>query len=347
MSWAHILGHHRLVTSFRHAVTHNRLAHGYLFVGPAGVGKTLFARELAKALLCEAATRQPGDLNACDRCDACLFVDAETHPDLFAVRRPEDANELKTELMHELCRGFSLKSARGHGKVAVLEDADDLNEESANCFLKTLEEPPPRSVFILISGSSEQQLATIRSRCQVIRFAPLAAEEVRTILNRREVGEPALLDRLVRLAAGSPGQALALADESLWQFRQRLLAGLTRPQIDAFGLAREFVTFLEEAGKEGPLQRQRASLVLRLLLEALADALNLSFGGAPRSAGPDEIPLLTALAERAGSEKILAMLDRCLETEGQLGRYVQLAVVLEGLLDALAGLLEKPVPARH
>jgi DNA polymerase-3 subunit delta' len=341
MSWSHILGHERLVDSFRQIVARQRLAQAYLFVGPGGIGKRMFARELAKALLCEAPGRAPSALNACDQCDACRLVDAGTHPDLFMVRRPEEANEFPIAVMQELCRSFSLKSARDHGKIAVLEDADDLNEESANCFLKTLEEPPPRSVFILVGGSPDRQLATILSRCQMVRFAPLAPDLVRIILQRHELQDQALLDRLIPLAAGSPGQAIELAEEALWDFRRRLLAGLARAPVDAFGLGREFIAFAEEAGKEGALQRRRAALAIRLLLEALSDALRLALGGEPRSGDSSDMPLLAFLAQHAGPEKIIAALERCLETEAQLGRYVQLALVLEGLMDSLAALLDK------
>src|SRR5439155_25481969 len=182
-------------------------AHAYLFSGPAGIGKRLFAHELGKALLCEAGT---GELRACDHCHSCVMVEAGTHPDFFAFSRPEGSNELPIELMRELCRGFTLKSALGRGKVAVLDDADDLNEASANCFLKTLEEPPPRSVFILVGTGSERQLPTIVSRCQVVRFAPLPEPTVIEILQGQELPDTALIPRLARLAGGSPGQALAL-----------------------------------------------------------------------------------------------------------------------------------------
>src|SRR5262245_7592648 len=213
MSWSQILGHADRIESFRQIVARNRLAHAYLFVGPPGVGKRRFAQELAKALLCEAP--RASSLDACDKCAACLLVDAGTHPDLFAVSRPEEKNEMPIDVMKELCRGFSLKSARGHGKIGILDDADDLNDESANCFLKTLEEPPPGSVFILIGTSSDRQLATIKSRCHLVRFAPLTDDQVRAILQKQGIADEAMLGRLVRLAGGSPGQALALADESL------------------------------------------------------------------------------------------------------------------------------------
>ena len=340
MAWSHVLGHNRQVDAFRHVVAKHRLAHGYLFVGPAGIGKRRFARELVKALLCEAPGRSLADLTACDRCDACLLVDASTHPDFFQVGRPEEKNEFPIELMQELCRGFSLKPAREHGKVAVLDDADDLNEEAANCFLKTLEEPPPGSVFILLGTSLDRQMATIRSRCQVVRFAPLPEAQVREVLRRGGIQDADQLDRLTRLAAGSPGQALELADDALWQFRRSLLQGLAQPRVDVVALSRGFIEFAEDAGKEGAAQRRRAALVLRLLIEAFSDALHHHAGREPRSTGPDELLLLRALMERAGPDRILALLDRCLETEVQLGRYVQLALVLEGLLDALAQVLD-------
>jgi DNA polymerase-3 subunit delta' len=340
MSWSQIFGHGQRIDAFRQIVARRRLAHAYLFVGPAGIGKRRFAQELAKALLCEAAKNSPDTLEACDQCESCLLVDALTHPDLFAVSRPEDKNEVPIEVMKELCRSFSFKTARGHGKVGILDDADDLNEESANCFLKTLEEPPPGSVFILVGTSSDRQIATIKSRCQMVRFAPLADEHVRQLLRQQGIVDAAMLERLVRLAAGSPGQALALADESLWQFRRQLLQAFLKPKIDSFTLGRNLVEFTEEAGKETALQRRRANQVLRLLIESFTDALRLQAGLAARSADSGELPLLESLAQRVQPDKIQALLERCLETEMHLGRYVQLSLVLEGLMDALGQLLD-------
>jgi DNA polymerase III subunit delta' len=341
MSWAHICGHNALVDAFSHVVQRNRLAHAYLFSGPAGVGKRKFARELAKALLCEARDESQKTLAACDHCQSCILVDAGNHPDFFGVQRPEDKNEIPIELMQELCAGYSLKSARGQGKMAVLDDADDLNAESANCFLKTLEEPPPRSVFILIGSSVDRQLPTIVSRCQVVRFRPLPPTIVEQILRKNGIEDSAILERLVHLCGGSPGQALALADPALWEFRSKLLEGLTRPKIDAFGLAKSFVEFAEDAGKELALQRRRASLVFGLVIAALRDALAQCQGTA---AGADD-KILTALTNRADADKIGALVERCLEAERHLGRYVQIPLVLEALLDAMAQTLEEGAPA--
>jgi len=342
LSWQPIRGHDALIQSFRRAVQRGRLAHAYLFAGPPGVGKYTFARELAKALLCEGGSSTDEVLTACDHCPACIQVEAGTHPDYYYAIRPPESHEFPISLMRELCHGFSLKTARGKGKVVLIDDADDLNEESANCFLKTLEEPPSRSVLILISSSLDRQLPTVVSRCQVIRFAPLPLPVVEEILQSRAAGdeqEPIpseLLPRLVRLSGGSPGLALTLADPALWEFRRTFLLGLTRAPLDSLALARSFVEFVETAGKESAALRGRARLVLRLLIDFLGDALALSQQGPARRTESEDRPLLDALLARVGPDVLLGMLERCLEADRQIERRVQLVLVLEGLLDSLA-----------
>lgn len=341
MSWSNILGHDRWIDAFRAVQTRGRLAHAYLFVGPEGVGKRLFAFELAKALLCE---DPPADspLTACGQCPACLLVDAGTHPDLFQYAKPEDKNVFEIEAVRELCAGFGLKAARGHGKVAIVDDADDLTEQAANSFLKTLEEPPPGSVFILIGTALELQLQTIRSRCQPIRFAPLPSALVKQILERDAEIDRKLIPRLVRLAQGSPGQGRQLADPTLWEFRNKLVPALARPKFNSVEIGKEFAKFAEDAGKETSLHRARARLVMKLLLASIRDAVRLRLGEPAPAEFADEAQLLEALAARAEPDKWLAVVERCLEAEVQLDRYIPVGLVLVGLMDALGQILDRP-----
>ncbi len=334
MSWQRVRGHEVHVEEFARAVRRGRLAHAYLFTGPSGVGKRLFAVELAKTLLCEApAPERP--FAACDRCPACIQIDAGTHPDFAYARRPEEAHEFPIELMREVCHSFTLKSARGRGRVVILDDVDDLNEESANCFLKTLEEPPPRSVLILIGTSTDRQLSTIVSRCQVVRFAPLSAEMVRAILQANGVTDAAQADRLARLSGGSAGLALALADPELWDYRRELLDGLAQSPLDSVGLAEKCMVFIEAAGKETAAHRNRAHLVVRLLIDFLNDALALSTAGVARHTDSADRAALEKIAARNSPDQVAALLERCLDADEQIARRVQLSLIMEALFDAL------------
>jgi DNA polymerase-3 subunit delta' len=338
VSWQRVRGHEALIEAFERARRRGRLAHAYFFTGPPGVGKRLFADELAKALLCE---NPPGSrLEACDRCRGCVQVEAGTHPDLFTLTQPADSLIIPIELIRELSRDLSLKAARGRGKVAILDDADALhdpitNHAAANCFLKTLEEPPPGSLLLIIGTNPDLQLPTILSRCQIVRFAPLPEAVVVELLRAGGMEDNAMMLRLARLSGGSLGQAQALADPALWQFRRQLLEGLTRPQPNTVALAQEWLRFTEEAGKESAVQRRRAALALQLLIEFLNDAIRLKVGGTPLLAEPEDVRFLRQLADRVDLGKIMDLLERCLEGDAHIDRRVPLVLVLEGLMDAL------------
>jgi DNA polymerase-3 subunit delta' len=317
---------------FDQAVRRGRLAHAYLFTGPAGVGKRMFAEELAKALLCENAAG--ARLEACDQCPACALVEAGTHPDLFRAGRPEEKHELPIDVMRELCANFGLKSARGRGKVGIVDDADDLNEESANCFLKTLEEPPPRSVLILIGTDPALQRSTIVSRCQVIRFSPLPEDVIAELLRAQGMTDNAIIQRVARLSGGSLGQAKALTEPELWEFRRQLL-DVFSPKTDSVALAKNWQQFVEDAGKDSAAHRRRAAVALKLLIDFLRDAICLSVGGTPRLAEPEDLRSLQELVKRVDTEQLMELLERCLEGDLQIDRRVQLVLVLEALVDVL------------
>ena len=173
MVWQNIRGHDRIIDKFRRAIGKSRLASTFLFVGPAGIGKRTFALALAKALLCERASEQ--QLEPCGQCPSCVQVASLNHPDVELIAKPADKAFIPLEQLigdaeHRmragLCYNISLRPFSGRRKIAILDDADYLNKEGANCLLKTLEEPPPQSVLILIGTSEQRQLPTIRSRCR-------------------------------------------------------------------------------------------------------------------------------------------------------------------------------------
>jgi DNA polymerase-3 subunit delta' len=331
MAWDRVRGHEANRAGFEAALVRGRLGHAYLFTGPAGVGKRLFAAELAKALLCESP---PGPLASCDRCAACHLCDAGTHPDVFIAQTPEDKLELPVETIREFCAQLALKPSRGVRKVGIVEDADDFNEESANAFLKTLEEPGPGSLLLLLATAEEGQLPTIRSRCQVVRFRPLPAADVAAVLKEQGVSDPDRVEQLVRLSGGSPGRALALNDAAVWEFYTGLVAAVGRPNPAASDIATKLTRFVEAAGKEGAVQRPRASAVLRLLLDFVTRALRLAAGAGPAESA--ESPQLRALANRLGPDALADLTGRLADADYLIDRRVTVGLVLDSVADALA-----------
>jgi len=329
MPWDRVRGHEDVKARFLSAHERGRLGQAYLFAGPDGIGKRLVALELAKSLLCE---RSPAPLTPCGKCPGCVQVEAGTHPDLFRLTTPEGKHELPVEQMREFCARMSLKASRGTRKVGIVEDADDFNEESANSFLKTLEEPPAGAMLILLASSTDRQLPTILSRCQVVRFSPLSPDDLRAVLVANGIIDPTQRERLVRLGQGSAGAALALADADIDSVRNSLLEGLTSPRPNFANLAELWSKFVEEAGKDTAAQRQRASLLLRFLIEALDSALRLSLGAGVKGLDAKETDRLAAFAERVGTEAILDLIDRCLEADLHVERRAQIILVIESVI---------------
>ncbi|MCU0706223.1 MAG: DNA polymerase III subunit delta' [Fimbriiglobus sp.] len=330
MAWTDIRGHdasrQQLLTAFRRG----RLGHAYLFVGPDGVGKRRFAVEFTKAVFCE---KPPAEFTPCDQCPACAQVVAGTHPDFTIFSRPEDKQEFVIEVAREVVANLALRPARGRGRVCLIEDADTLNEESANCLLKTLEEPPPGAVLILLATSTDTQLSTILSRCQVVRFQPLVAAELKLVLIDQGITEPADLDRLVRLSGGCVGRALALSDKAVADFRHSLLNQFTTAKPDAFALAKLMNEFVADAGKESKAKRERASVVVGMLLEMLRVALRVAIGGVPDGERVEkEAAKHWAVV---GDERVAEAMQACVEADRLIDRRVQLEILLERLADRL------------
>ena len=161
-----------------------------------------------------------------------------------------------------LCWRILLKPVLGSRKVAVIMDADHFSEEAANCLLKTLEEPPDGAAIILVGTALARQLPTIRSRCQVIRFAALPPDVVRRLLERETAaaGTPfdaATLDRCSHAADGSLTRARLLLDPEVTAFRSRLFELLAGRPLHGVDLSRETLAFVEAAGKDAPPRRAR------------------------------------------------------------------------------------------
>jgi DNA polymerase-3 subunit delta' len=339
VSWHSIRGHDRVVEDLRRALVNDRFPHAMLFVGPEGTGKRSFARRLAQALLCE--TRPAEGLDPCEACPGCVQVEARTHPDLAEAGRPEEKHELPIAVIRDLCEFFALKPARGLRKVAILDDADDLNDEAANAFLKTLEEPPPGAVLVLIGTSVEVQLPTIVSRCQVVRFEALPAADVAAILLEQGVArDPADAARLAALGDGSVSRALGLADAGLERFRRALIDELAAEHgFDPPALARRVLDHVKQAGKESVDQRRRASLLVGELSRFFRGVLWQTAGLEPPCPDDGDRQAAGLLGARLEPEDVLVLADRCIEADYHIQRRLAMNLVLEALAHDLGKLL--------
>ncbi|HEU4532194.1 MAG TPA: DNA polymerase III subunit delta' [Steroidobacteraceae bacterium] len=187
----------------RSAFDRGRLGHAVLVHGSPGVGGQDLARWLAHLVLCEGAPPRP-----CGRCASCTLLAAGNHPDFRWIEREEDAKQLKVEQVRDLAAALALKSYRGGYKAAVIAEADAMNANAANALLKTLEEPPPATLLVLVSSRPSRLPATILSRCQRISVARPRTDDALAWLQARKAGTS--WGSVLEHAAGEPLRALEL-----------------------------------------------------------------------------------------------------------------------------------------
>jgi DNA polymerase-3 subunit delta' len=188
------------------AVAAGRLPHGLLLQGPAGVGKERFASALAAALFC---TGRGERLEACGQCPECQLSRAGTHPDLHWVRPLEDKKSVGVDQVREVCEQLAMTSMRRGYRVAILAPAERMTPQAQNALLKTLEEPAPRTLLVLVTARPSALLPTLRSRCQRIEIARPDPEVAGGWLG--ETLGRAAPPRLLAVAGGAPLKAAALA----------------------------------------------------------------------------------------------------------------------------------------
>ncbi|MEE4136570.1 MAG: DNA polymerase III subunit delta' [Desulforhopalus sp.] len=219
LCFTQLLGQEKAKGLLLRSLASERVPHAYLFKGPAGVGKRLFARGLAAVLNCQENT----GTGACTSCPSCRKMLSMNHPD-FVVVRPEKG-VLKIDQIRKISRELHYPPYESPRRVVVLEEAESMRREAANSLLKTLEEPPENNLLILTADSSRAILPTLTSRCQVVPFTPLSQKDTLTILIRHGIEQrEALL--LARLAEGSPGRALLFHRQDMVEVWNRVVAYL-------------------------------------------------------------------------------------------------------------------------
>jgi DNA polymerase-3 subunit delta' len=280
--------------------TQHRLPHAVLCHGVLGLGKRLFAERLAQALLCE----QPHDL-PCGLCRACRLFLAGNHPDYVRIEPAEGTKIIKVDQIRDLCAFLGYTSKFGGYKIAVLDPAERMNINAVNSLLKTLEEPPPNSLLLLVSAALSKLPATVRSRCQMLAFREPDPQQAARWL-AAQLADSAVSSLLLSLAGGAPLLALAYGRGNYLLRRGEL--------FDSF---RELLS-----GKADPVRtaerwiKPSAIENLRWLVGCHIDMIRLKMvEDPPRLFNPDLRKELRQLAGNFSLQGLFAQLDEAIQMQ--------------------------------
>jgi len=291
-----------------------RIPHAYIFKGPEGVGKRLFARGVAAAINCRDTKR----LGACGVCSSCKKFRSMNHPDFLVVS--PDRGVIKIDRIRQLTKELSYPPYESAMRVVVLEDVQTMRREAANSLLKTLEEPPENNLLILTAEASQEILATLTSRCQVVPFSRLSIADTMAILVRQGIdSETARL--LARLSEGSPGKALLFQKTEMIALWRKLVSFLSDPAVEPDG---DVGKLLQLAENMAALKEELSSL-LGLLKIWLRDLLlgDVQDNGAARDGNP---------VKSWNSNELFAKLQAIDRADKQLSRNCNRNLVCEVLL---------------
>ncbi|MFD2170743.1 DNA polymerase III subunit delta' [Tumebacillus lipolyticus] len=307
------------------SVTGGKLAHAYLFLGPAGAGQEETAAYFAKAVLCESVGTKP-----CGSCDQCRRFDSGNHPDLLVVE-PE-GNAIKIAQVRDLQKAFSRKAMQSASKVYLIHQADKMTVEAANSLLKFLEEPTSPVVAVLLAESKTMLLPTIISRCQVIQFPRRPVQVVQEQLQAE--GIPVSKARFLAFMKQSAGAAKQFADEE--RFAEILTVVLQLTEEISARRNNALFTLQEKVIKHG-WQSHEIEGLLDCLAWWYRDVLHVRLGMEREVAHDIHLERYRQQAMSATEEQLLAMIETVMTTKKRLQSNANVQLSLEHMILQLQG----------
>ena len=345
-----VLGQRTALELVTRMLATSRVPHALLFHGPEGVGKGTVARAFAAALLCESS-----DSEACGLCTACKLVAHGSHPDLLAIERlprkssaaaqtaasPPPSGDLRSFILVDQIRQLSKFAAfaprQSTHRVFIIDPADRMNHEAQNALLKTLEEPPGRSVLMLIASRPQLLLPTVRSRTFAIGFGPLRPTELAGLLEARGMAANEALLRAA-LAEGRPGAALGLELDELLARREEILETLETLSSSHAGVAELPERAAALAGKTEAHLLGGLELLEALLRDAAVAAANPDHASLAHA---DLADRLTRVGYAVGPARVAAIVVALERLRNDLRVNVNRTLLAESLLASIAG---GPIP---
>jgi DNA polymerase-3 subunit delta' len=339
-----LVGNQRVKQIIERMLESQRLPGALLFTGEEGIGKKLFALEIARALNCRSlrGVQGCGECSSCQRISRFNYPQSEDsedwkqiiwtdHGDVGMVVAPKRV--LLVDQMRQIEREANFRPFEGKARVFLIDDADKLNEPAANALLKVLEEPPPTSHLILITSQPAMLLPTIRSRCQVVRFSPLTSAEIEEYLIRNQSAPKKEAALRARVARGSIGRALASDVLTLTEQRSAMLEvlkalALTGDRIQLLRAAEE----LNEARYKDEYETR-----LDILETLIRDALALAVGTPEtRIVNEDLLNQLLAIGKKVSTGQAARWITQIEELREQLIVNINRKVATDALLLSMA-----------
>jgi len=327
-----IVGQAKATSLLQRSLEREAVAHAYLLVGPPHVGKMTLALDLAKALNCEAS--EP----PCGVCDSCQKIALAKHADVQIIGLTRDGNsaetkprvEISIDQIRQMQHSASLPPFEGRCKVFIIDGAELLSNEAANCLLKTLEEPVGKVIFILLTTNERLLPATVISRCQRLELPPLAATEVEATLNSRWGVEPQKARLLARLSHGCLGWALSAAHnggllEQRAERMDRLLNVIDADCEERFAYATQLAAQFSQ--NRGLVQE-----ILDLWLDYWRDLLLIKAGCDDTITNADMLATLVDQAKGYSLVQVKSFINSLQAAEEQLRQNANPRLVLEVLM---------------
>ncbi len=346
MPFTDIIAQDHIIDHFRKVIETDHLSHAYIFAGQDGIGKAFFAKELSKVLFCKEVN---GD--SCGLCRNCVRIERNNHPDIKWIDIEEKAKFIKIENIRELQHSVQLCPVESDHKIFIIREADRMNEEASNCLLKTLEEPSPDTIFILISNSLTHVKETIKSRCQIVRFHPIPTRVIKDQLIKNSTADSNKIEWISRFCRGSLGNAFELLEDNYYEKNHDIVSRISGLGTGNLVLAEEIIDIHLSSDDSLEEKRQGLGRILNCILQFYRDLLIVKIRdnhGSRRNGLPlfnaDREEVLQDCVNNLTRDQIIKIIDEILLSIKYMDYNLNINLLTENVFTRIMVLMS---PARH